>query len=808
MNKYSFKDILEKKITVLDESANNVSIVLDRIEIPKIQRDYAQGRTSESEVRIRFLDDIFKTLVSQDEALMEMDFVYGSLLEVEKTNKQNIFTPLDGQQRLTTLFLLYWYVAARELEQTSRDDLNKLLEKFTYETRTSSRRFCSQLTKITILFTIKPSQTIENLPWFFKSYKQDPTIQSMLNMLDAIHEKYETTDKHHLFEHLQNLQFYILPLNGFNLTDELYIKMNARGKQLTNFENFKADLTKWMKDEANPYKEVFQNTVELDKRKMYYYLSISQKIDTKWAQFLVNISRKYDLKEKDEKGNLLNIGEKVDLLFIRLFYRYFLNKYILQHHSCENEKKEIIELSNEQIASERDFKMLHSEGKYQKFDAFSNVLKKENAAKDFECFIDVLVDNWADIESGSQPSWQDEKAKWSFFQNITQPGRVILLAISLFLARCPFDNIKFRQWMRVIWNLVENADIDNFATMIGVMKLIKELDEKSKDSENIYSFLANEKKQIESKYSEKAVKEERTKATFINANISWEKAFINAEKHPFFRGSVGFIMTEKMSIDDFMHRTEMASAVFDDKGINENYRKNGHLFLRALISEYTDYHEIIKQKNFTDKDEKEHYFKRMLTSNEIARNAMQEWFSLPNEQELEEVLNKAIQRDSQIDGWYENSEHEKVRIRRAHESLYKTPDLQRWMQQNEAFRFAWSGHLYISRPRSWYAWIMLDTNRNNIIYELFKKYNFEAQNQPPQVLDDNGNRYPIPYYWGGSISIEGNVNNEDYKLIFDNDRTLKIEIKKKDDNWEEVKSYDYVADENIIKMLEGEIFKG
>lgn len=30
------------------------------------------------------------------------------------------------------------------------------------------------------------------------------------------------------------------------LSDDLYIKMNARGKRLTDFENFKADLIGWM----------------------------------------------------------------------------------------------------------------------------------------------------------------------------------------------------------------------------------------------------------------------------------------------------------------------------------------------------------------------------------------------------------------------------------------------------------------------------------------------------------------------------------------------------------------------------------
>lgn len=41
--------------------------------------------------------------------------------------------------------------------------------------------------------------------------------------------------------------FYYLPLRDFGLTDDLYIKMNARGKQLTPFESFKADFINEMR---------------------------------------------------------------------------------------------------------------------------------------------------------------------------------------------------------------------------------------------------------------------------------------------------------------------------------------------------------------------------------------------------------------------------------------------------------------------------------------------------------------------------------------------------------------------------------
>lgn len=55
-----------------------------------------------------------------------LDFVYGDI------DDYGILTPLDGQQRLTTLFLLHWYAAKKEDIAPTETDF---LEKFSYATR-------------------------------------------------------------------------------------------------------------------------------------------------------------------------------------------------------------------------------------------------------------------------------------------------------------------------------------------------------------------------------------------------------------------------------------------------------------------------------------------------------------------------------------------------------------------------------------------------------------------------------------------------------------------------------------------------
>lgn len=109
-----------------------------------------------------------------------LDFVYGSV-------EGDTFYPLDGQQRLTTLWLLHWYLALRA--GTLPKD-KKVLEKFSYETRISSRTFCQKLCNINITQPCQPQQHgiaafVRNQTWFYSAYEQDPTIQSMLRMLNG-----------------------------------------------------------------------------------------------------------------------------------------------------------------------------------------------------------------------------------------------------------------------------------------------------------------------------------------------------------------------------------------------------------------------------------------------------------------------------------------------------------------------------------------------------------------------------------------------------------------------------------------------
>lgn len=90
--------------------------------------------------------------------------------------------------------------------------------------------------------------------WFYKAWLEDPTIAGMLVTLNEIDnqflelkgkEQYSWQEAYErLFEITDGknppITFHLLPLNGYSRTDDLYIKLNARGIHLSDFENFKA----------------------------------------------------------------------------------------------------------------------------------------------------------------------------------------------------------------------------------------------------------------------------------------------------------------------------------------------------------------------------------------------------------------------------------------------------------------------------------------------------------------------------------------------------------------------------------------
>lgn len=224
----------------------------DKVEIPIIQRDYAQGRETQNELRSKFVDYLLSSL--ERNIPIELDFVYGEeRTDLGKDGKSTVatFVPIDGQQRLTTLWLLHWFLSVRE---GRLEELKPILTKFTYETRPTTHDFCSYLISDNFPQNQIPNidEYIQDCTWFDPEWMNDSSIRGMLRMIRTFISSSSLTNGNICLEQLLSpndmISFYFVSLKDFGLSEELYIRMNARGKILTSFENFKSELYKDLKD--------------------------------------------------------------------------------------------------------------------------------------------------------------------------------------------------------------------------------------------------------------------------------------------------------------------------------------------------------------------------------------------------------------------------------------------------------------------------------------------------------------------------------------------------------------------------------
>lgn len=470
-----------------------------KIEIPIIQRDYAQGRKDKKELRVRFLNALSNSLSEKKE--IKLDFIYGE-------NVDGAFQPLDGQQRLTTLFLIHWYAAL--INYKLNPETKQILERFSYETRASSREFCKALVNKDLLFSKESDKIIDKIvdsPWFFLAWKKDPTINAMLNTLDDIHNIFSDIDN--LWSLLTNdnlISFYYVVLEDIGLTDDLYIKMNARGKLLTSFENFKATFQKI----------IHENDWEKD---VNFVDSFAFKIDTAWTDLFWS-HRKND---------------RIDEAFIRFISAIVMFQQVLEK---SNNRLDTIALlqQNPSAVKVEHFSKRGYDKLYKYLEIYKTIYKEK---------ISIRLDF---------PFWQHKPMNDIFSSlvyedvNASYTQKVIFFAQTEYLRLVPYIDIdKFKAWMRVIRNIISRGDVEKTGkrptiirspeTFEGVINLISEL---SAGCNDIYSYLLNNS--IKSTFAKEQMEEERFKVNLILKNEEYKNIIFQLEDTNFFRGRIGFAL--------------------------------------------------------------------------------------------------------------------------------------------------------------------------------------------------------------------------------------------------------------------------
>ncbi|MBV1756319.1 MAG: DUF262 domain-containing protein [Dethiosulfatibacter sp.] len=398
-------------------------VQLKNITIPLIQRDYAQGRQDSEvqRVRKRFLDSLHRAIVEKP---ITLDFIYGDV------DGNGVMTPLDGQQRLTTLFLLHWYAAKREGIVTNE---YSFLKKFSYETRYSARDFCGYLVDFTPSFEQKPSEEIINQSWFPLDWKKDPTISAMLVMSDAISEVFGGVQN--IWERLNDnaISFYFLPVKDMGLTDELYIKMNSRGKPLTPFEHFKAEFEHNLK------------IIDKDVAKR-----IIKKIDLDWTDMLWRY-----------RGD----DNIIDDEFLR-YYKFVCDVICYENgDSPQGKSSDEFDLMKQYFSKSNENAMKNIETFEKYFDCWCNLDEVESPESFFVSFLSHVHENdKIRIENRyAIDIMEDCLRNYGIFSGKNRQfplNRIVLLyaMICYLLNRDKIDKHDFTRRIRIINNLIQNSE--------------------------------------------------------------------------------------------------------------------------------------------------------------------------------------------------------------------------------------------------------------------------------------------------------------------------------------------------------------
>ncbi|WP_312400157.1 DUF262 domain-containing protein [Sphingobacterium sp.] len=592
-NKFTFKQLLSQK----------------KVEIPILQRDYVQGNLNDKKataIRLDFVEDLIVHLSQPNPTLMPLDFIYGKLVDDELSEEQerqeehlesllstvseyaekngfeiqrsfkrnnsfvskNIFVPFDGQQRLTTLFLLHFLVYAKRNEDIS------FLRHFTYKTRVSSRDFLEALLSNSLEFRsndIWEKSFIDYLKdrnWFYDFWKYDPTVMSMLVMMEAFRKKlmqFEDLDNvvevvYNNLESKNALSFDFLDIDEHQLDDKLYVKMNASGKELTDFEKFKSWLIEYTENPKSGMGE--------------FQIDWENNLDTKWYDLFWDADkhntdmRLYQFINKllgysyfSDELTINKLEGKFDLKDKRFIYQQLSDsdsipfRFYIEHNIVDKDRLYFIWYT---------LKMFCDDSNYS---TFENCVRK--------VWNPTFINHW------------DEKESLKTFvinnlNNLNLFHQAFLFAVFHFIdclnkSSTELNEDNFYGWLRLIRNLIYNSRIDDDIRFFDAIQSIKAFGNKCLDIRNNLQ----DEKFIDFFPERQRVEEFLKNQDYFTA---WQEDLITAENHSYFYGQTGFLIElakdeDIPNLDKFQYLYRQFAEIFTDEHLNSNF-----LIVRALLS--------------------------------------------------------------------------------------------------------------------------------------------------------------------------------------------------------------------------------
>ena len=335
--------------------------------------------------------------------------------------------------------------------------------------------------------------------------------------------------------------------------------------------------------------------------------------------------------------------------------------------------------------------------------------------------------------------------------------------------------------LRVAHNVIENTAIEGDIRAVGVINALCEtIQFQGATINNFYYSLAKN----DLKRRNEQLKDEKEKAEEMFNNVdefdqTWEDAFIEAEKHPFFKGSVSFFFTPGAGASsDFINRYNVIKDLFDENGIADEYRKNEHILIRAMLSclNYWD-RKGLQDRYFTENaDKKDKHLKSIVTGSPEVRKMFCDYFNnskIAIEDYLQNIVNNASYRPGETNESFKMLYHRLINDANS-SAIYDEVAIR---ESSKGYFCIKNNRSYVIMiPSKWYDQLVLDTERHVIIPSLINNYsfNYNDENQKNQINSS------LKDYWGWGVDVYKNLkyNDKEYRLhlYFDEYKQVKFYV--------------------------------
>lgn len=401
------------------------------------------------------------------------------------------------------------------------------------------------------------------------------TVASMIRMLSTIHEEWnkhqDSITAEDILEAIASKIRFNLKIDAFG--DDIYMKMNARGLQLTQWENFKG---KFSEDLCEDKKEW-------------------------WVKEMEELSNRF-FTCSDEQHEL------PDNAFFALYARIMAYEAKKPGVDCGNGIKELAAYTHNTWSQ--------IELPFVPYSDFSGITNNESIASTVAAtcvkMIKTVLDNFKEIA----PYFGDNKLFDTFFH--PQNGNELDFTLCCYEYFKKFvnedvDTTHFLKALRLMWNILENVDkqYENPDNRVELVKKFISLEDKTLYSPQIKEIIGSDDPEQAKEEAEKAVQMHRNDQSMpsdwneetLKPWSNWNDAIEKAEECAFFHGSIRFLYrnsNRETTWENFATKLSNCMDLFTKDGLSEDKKVKAN---QVLISHCEDWKKLIRKPVFdTDKE--------------------------------------------------------------------------------------------------------------------------------------------------------------------------------------------------------------